>query len=49
MFELCLPDQSRGKDGWILAKVLFICIFMDRIKVNVSKNTKKNKAIIQPS
>ena len=49
MFELGLTDQSRGQDGWILVKVLFICIFMDRIKVNASKNTKKNKAIIQPS
>ena len=51
MFELGLTDRSWSQHGWILAKVLFICILMDQVhcKSQLSKNTKKNKAIIQPS
>ena len=42
---------SWSQHGWILAKVLFIRIFMNQVrcKSQLSKNTKKNKAIIQPS
>ena len=51
MFELGLTDRSWSQHGWILAKVLFIRIFMNQVrcKSQLSKNTKKNKAIIQPS
>ena len=38
---ICIIDQARGQDSWILA--IAHCIFMDRDEVKVNKNAKKNK------
>ena len=35
-------DQARGQDGWILAEFSF-CVFMDRDKVEVHKNVKRER------
>ena len=35
-------DQARGQDGWILAEFSF-CVFMDRNKVEVHKDAKRER------
>ena len=42
---MCIIDQARGQEIWILA--IGHCIFMDRDDVKVKKNAKKNKGDIQ--
>ena len=43
---ICIIDQARGQDGWILAK-FFFAFYQEKVKVN--KNTKKKTPDIQPS
>ena len=39
---ICIIDQARGQDGWILAEFSF-CAFMDRDEVEVHKNAKRER------
>ena len=41
-------DQVWGQDGWILAKFLFFCVFMDQDEVEVHKHASflRDKACI---
>ena len=38
--HICVIDQARGQDGWILAEFSF-CVFMDRDVVEIHKNAKR--------
>ena len=40
---ICIIDQERGQDSWILA--IGHCIFMDRDEIKVNKNAKRIRAI----
>ena len=42
---ICIIDQARGQDSWILA--IGHCLFMDRDDDKVKKNAKKNNGNIQ--
>ena len=40
--HVCIIEQTRGQDGWILAEFSF-CAFMDRDEVEVHKNAKRER------
>ena len=40
--DICVIDQARGQDGWILTK-FFFAFFMDRDEVEVHNKRKKER------
>ena len=48
MLYVCVIDQVRGQDGWILVKFFFACLLTERKSRSINSQ-KKNEATIQPS
>lgn len=44
MIIIWVIDQAWGQDGWISAKLLFFCVFIDRCGVEVHELTRKERS-----